>query len=157
MARCVIVEGEERAVALGRELRRLGHAVRLTVRDPAQLAALEADGFDAVGADPDRIGTIYPALEGAGLLYVLLGSAPEPPLHAERLEMLLLRALDGTVRGIAYEAAGSAPAELLREGADRVERFCGYSHIPFRLLQAGPADPQAWLTEAAGAAGALLS
>ena len=62
--------------------------------------------------DPDRIGTLIPALQHVSVACVLLGSATGEEdhvaaLHGTRLEMLLAKLLDTTARGIVYEARGS--------------------------------------------------
>jgi uncharacterized protein YbjT (DUF2867 family) len=147
---------------LTRELIAGGHAVRGTTRDPGCREAIEAAGAEAVIGDPDRIVTLAPAFEHVAVAYVLLGSAtaPDPAaisaLHGTRLEMLLHKMVDTTVRGIAYEAAGSVEPAILATGAAEVRAFCQDSRIPYVLLQADPRDHSAWLAEAASAAGELL-
>ena len=127
-----------------------GHAVRGTTRDPARAQQLERAGAEAFVADPDRVVTLMPALDRVTVVCHLLGSARGEramleALHGPRLEMLLARLIDTTVRGVVYEATGSVPAELLHEGADRVRRACAYSHVPFQLLEAPPPEHhRAW-------------
>ena len=120
MARCLIIGCGCRGQALSRELVARGNAVRATTRDPAHVGAIEAAGAEAVVGDPDRVATIAPAFEHVGAAVILLGSAVGTPealaaLHGSRLDMLLLRMLDSTVRGIVYEAVG-----ILRGVADSV-------------------------------------
>lgn len=156
MARCLIIGSGCRGVSLGRELVARGHSVRGTTRDPARRLEIEAAGLEAVVGDPDRIATLSPALEHVTVACILLGSAAGSPervaeLHESRLEMLLTRMLDTTVRGIVYEAAGTAGAEILGRGARRIEAFSRDSRTPCAILTADPADPRGW-TEAGLAA-----
>lgn len=143
MARIVIVgcgcRGRALATALGSE----GHAVRGTSRREESRTAIEATGAEFWLGDPDRIGTLTYALDGATILVWLLGSATGSreqlaALHGTRLAMLLERTVDTTVRGLVYEAEGSVPADLLAAGAATVGRACAYSEIPYRVL--GPGD-----------------
>jgi Trk K+ transport system NAD-binding subunit len=142
LARCLIIGCGCRGLVLARELAVRGHVVRATTRDPGRVGEIEATGAQAVVADPDRIATLIPALEHAGVACILLGSAVGSPealaaLHGSRLEMLLLRILDTTVRGVVYEAGGTVDAAVLAAGADRVRGFCEGSRIPYALLDAG--------------------
>lgn len=139
MARCLIIGCGCRGQALARELVARGHAVRATTRDRERVVAIEAAGGEAIVGDPDRVATVAPALEHVGVAVILLGSATGSPealaaLHGTRLDMLLLRMLDSTVRGIVYEATGSVDPSLLDAGAQRVRAFCEGSMIPYALL-----------------------
>jgi uncharacterized protein YbjT (DUF2867 family) len=152
VARCLIIGCGSRGQALTRELVARGHAVRATTRDPDRVAAIEAAGAEAIVGDPDRVATVAPAFEHVGVAVILLGSATGSPeslaaLHGSRLDMLLLRMLDSTVRGIVYEATGSVDPSILGAAAERVRAFCEDSRIPYVLLDgedvgwpAGPAD-----------------
>jgi nucleoside-diphosphate-sugar epimerase len=156
VARCLIIGCGCRGRALARELRAGGHAVRGTTRDPGSRPLIEAAGAEAFVGDPDLVGTLAPALEHVGVACVLLGSAVGPPdqlaaLHGTRLDMLLERMLDTTVRGVVYEAAGSVGSELLRHGSERVRYACERSLIPYVLLGADPSDHPAWLEDAGAA------
>jgi hypothetical protein len=138
---------------LSRELVARGHAVRATTRYPAHVGAIETAGAEAVVGDPDRVATIAPAFEHVGAAVILLGSATGSPeaiaaLHGSRLDMLLLRMLDSTVRGIVYEAVGSVDSSILDAGAERVRTFCEGSRIPYALFDAHSVD---WPAGAAGA------
>lgn len=100
--------------------------------------------------------TLAPALEHVGVACLLLGSATGSrdqlaALHGTRLEMLLERMLDTTVRGVVYERQGTVDAELLRAGAERVVYACERSLIPYVLLDADPADHAGWAAAAADA------
>ncbi len=162
MARCLIIGCGCRGRSLAQELSACGHAVRGTTRDPGRRPEIEAAGAQALVGDPDRVASLSGALEGVSVAYLLLGSATGPPgllaaLHGSRLEMLLTRMLDTTVRGIVYEAAGAVDPELLAGGALRVRRFCEGSRIPYVLLNAYPGDHEAWCSAAACAAEHLLA
>lgn len=162
MARVLIVGCGGRGQLLARELRARGHAVRGTTRDEAGRAAIEATGAEVWIGDPDRIATISYALDGVTILCWLMGSATGPEekvaaLHGSRLRMLLERTIDTTVRGLLYEAAGSVEPALLAGGAETVRAACSYSEIPHALLEADPADREAWLAAALERVDELLS
>jgi uncharacterized protein YbjT (DUF2867 family) len=147
---------------LAHELLGQGHVVRGTTRQADGVAAIAGAGAEAVVADPDRVATLAGALEQVGVVFVLLGSAEGDvvdvsALHGSRLEMLLSRTLDTTIRGIVYEAAGSVDAGVLRAGAALVREVCEGSKIPFELLERNPRDGyEAWVMEAVGAAERVL-
>jgi nucleoside-diphosphate-sugar epimerase len=162
MARCLIVGCGCRGLALATELRARGHAVRGTTRDPARGAELEAAGVEPYVGDPDRVATIAPAFAHAGVVCVLLGSAEGTreelaALHGTRLDMLLERMLDTTVRGVVYESAGSIDPDLLAAGAERVRHACERSLIPFVLLDVDAAERDAWLAAALAGVQRILS
>jgi uncharacterized protein YbjT (DUF2867 family) len=153
VARCLIIGCGCRGLSLARELMARGHAVRASTRNPERLGEIEKLGADAVLADPDRVATIAPALEHVAVAYVLLGSATGSAeqleaLHSTRLDMLLSKMLDSTVRGIVYEAAGTVPEPILAAGARRVVDFCADSRVPYALLRTGSVQFEGWLTEA---------
>ena len=141
---------------LARELVAAGHAVRGTTRDPSRCVEIEAAGAEPAVGDPDVVGTLARSLEHVGVACVLLGSAVGSPeqlaaLHGSRLDMLLTRMVDTTVRGVVYEAAGSVDAELLEAGAVLVGARCEDARIPYVLLSADPADRAIWTAAAAAA------
>ena len=161
MARCLIIGCGCRGLALARELRSAGHAVRGTTRDRRRRAELEAAGAEPFVGDPTVVGTLAPALAHVGVACMLLGSATGTEeqlaaLHGTRLDMLLERMLDTTVRGVVYEAAGSVGPVLLGAGADRVRYACERSLIPYVLLTADPATDDGWVTQAVQAAEHVL-
>lgn len=97
-----------------------------------------------------------PAFEHVSVICVLLGSAVAGPdelaaLHGTRLDMLLHRMLDTTVRGIVYEASGTVDPAILDAGAERVRKFCEGSRVHYALLSANPRDCEVWLEAALGA------
>jgi Trk K+ transport system NAD-binding subunit len=139
LARCLIIGCGCRGLVLARELVARDHTVRGTTRDSQRVEQIGGAGVEGVLADPDRIATLIPALEHVGAVCILLGSAAGSAgtlsaLHGSRLEMLLLRILDTTVRGIVYEASGTVDAAVLRAGGERVRTFCEKSRIPHALL-----------------------
>jgi Trk K+ transport system NAD-binding subunit len=153
LARCLIIGCGCRGQDLARELVARGHTVRATTRDPARVAAIEAAGAEAIVGDPDRVVTVAPAFEHVVVAVILLGSATGSTealaaLHGTRLDMLLLRMLDSTVRGIVYEAGGTVDSAILEAGAQRVRAFCEDSRIPYALLNAPGADWPAGATDA---------
>jgi uncharacterized protein YbjT (DUF2867 family) len=156
VARCLLIGCGCRGRLLARELIAAGHAVRGTTRDARHVSAIEAAGAEAVVADPDRIATLAPAFEHIGVACLLLGSAHDAVVHRSRLEMLLTRLVDTTMRGIVYEARGSADPAVLRGGGERVRAFCEDARIPYVLLDADPADYLGWTAAAAGAVERVL-
>jgi uncharacterized protein YbjT (DUF2867 family) len=160
VARLLVVGGGCRALALARELRADGHAIRQTTRTEARRAEIEAAGAECVIATPDRIATLRYALDNVTLLLWLLGTATGPEvadLHGSRWAMMLEKTIDTTVRGVVYEAAGTVAPEVLAEGRRTGERIAAHNEIPLRVLDADPADAEAWVTAARGAVGALLA
>lgn len=135
--------------------------MRGTTRDRGRLPELEQAGVEGVLADPDRIATVAPAFAHVGVVCLLLGSASGTAeqleaLHGSRLDMLLERMLDTTVRGVVYERTGTVTAHVLATGAERVSHACRRSLIPFVLLDADPADHGTWLRAAAAGVEEIL-
>jgi len=137
----------------GRELARLlvadGHVVRAVTRDEAGRAAIEATGAECWIGDPDVVGTLRYALENVTILVWALGTARGAPddvaaLHGTRLEMMLGRVIDSTVRGVVYEAAGTVGDEVLAAGAAELRRACELNEIPYALVVDNPRDGEAW-------------
>jgi 2-polyprenyl-6-methoxyphenol hydroxylase-like FAD-dependent oxidoreductase len=162
VARCLIVGCGCRGLSLAAELRARGHAVRGTTRDAGRRAELEAAGVEPFVADPDRVATIAPAFAHIGVLCLLLGSATGSPeqleaLHGTRLDMVLERMLDTTARGVVYERSGTLDGDLLKRGAERVRLACERSLIPYVMLDADPADHEAWLRSAVAGVERILA
>jgi NAD(P)-dependent dehydrogenase (short-subunit alcohol dehydrogenase family) len=156
--RCLIIGCGCRGLALARTLLEDGHAVRGTTRDPQREALIAAAGVEPFIGDPDRVGTLVPALQHVGVVCVLLGTAvgDVSSLHGSRLEMLLSKLIDTTVRGVVYEAAGTVPADVLARGAAQVRAACETSRIPFALLERDPADHRAWIEGAVAAVDSIV-
>jgi Trk K+ transport system NAD-binding subunit len=151
--RCLIIGCGCRGRALAGSLIAAGHAVRGTTRRSVELPTLEAAGVEPFVADPDRVGTIVPALQQVSIACVLLGSAAGDPervaaLHGPRLEMLLEKMIDTTVRGVVYEAAGSVAPNVLGQGAELVGAACGRSRIPYAVIDADRVNHRAWVMAA---------
>jgi hypothetical protein len=90
----------------------------------------------------------------------LLGCAAGAPaqvsaIHGPRLERLLERLVDTPVRGVAYEASGSAPASSLRSGRAAVERAGERWRIPVGMLEADR-NAEGWAGQAAEGTIALV-
>jgi hypothetical protein len=159
--RALIVGGGCRGRTLARELIGHGHAVRIVTRSPERHAAIEAVGAEPWPGDPDRIGSLRYALDNVTVVLWLLGTATGPPgdvaaLHGSRLEMMLERSVDTTVRGVVYEAAGTLPAEVYASGGRQMIRANERNEVPFRLLAVDPADAESWQAAAREAVFSLL-
>jgi nucleoside-diphosphate-sugar epimerase len=163
VARILIVGGGCRGRRLASAIAQEGHAVRITTRSETSRAAIERAGAECWIGTPDRLATLRAALEGVTILCWLLGSAvggaqEVAALHGSRLEFFLTQAIDTTVRGVIYEASGTAmPPQLLREGAAIARAVTQRNAIPLALLSTGPEDVEAWLMEAGAAVQGLLS
>ena len=151
MARVLIVgcgcRGRELAVALAAD----GHFDRGTTRRHATLGAIEAAGAEAALADPDRLATLVPHLEGVSVLCWLLGSAAGDDelvaaVHGARLERLLERLVDTPVRGVVYEGAGRVDRHRLERGAVIARAAALRWRIPVEVVEQDPAEHSLWLT-----------
>ena len=146
-----MVGGGCRGLALARSLAADGHAVRAVTRSEARREEIEAAGCECWIGDPDRIGTLRYALESATVLLWLLGTASGgdvAALHGSRLEMMLERTVDTTVRGVLYERVGTLPAEVLAAGAAQVQAAHDRHGIPIGFLDADPRDVERWVAGA---------
>jgi uncharacterized protein YbjT (DUF2867 family) len=162
LARCLIIGCGCRGRSLAGELVARGHAVRGTTRTETKLAAIEAVGAEAVLGDPDVVGTLARSFEHVSVACVLLGSATGTEvelsaLHGTRLDMLLTRMVDTTLRGVVYEAAGSVDPAVLALGAALVQERCEDARIPYVLLRVDPADRPAWTAGAVAAVDSALA
>src|SRR5207237_5706392 len=135
-------------MALARSLVAEGHAVRAVTRDESRRPAIEAAGCECWIGDPDRIGTLRYALENATVLLWLLATVDVPELHGSRLEMMLERTVDTTVRGVLYE--GRAGEDIVVAAHDR-------HGIPIAFLDVDPGDEDAWVAGARAAIDGLLA
>jgi uncharacterized protein YbjT (DUF2867 family) len=159
--RVLLIGGGCRGLGLARALLADGHAVRAVTRDESRRAPIEAAGAECWIGDPDVVGTLRYALENVTILVWALGTATGADdavaaLHGPRLEMMLSKSIDTTVRGIVYEAAGTVAASTLQAGEAEVRRACELHEIPFEVLTADPADADAWASAARGAIDRLL-
>jgi uncharacterized protein YbjT (DUF2867 family) len=157
MARVLIVGCGCRGRSLTAALIADGHAVRATTRDDARTAAIEESGAESVVADPDRLGTLMPALVGVSAICWLMGTADDAPaLNGERLATLTERLVDTHVRGLVYEAAGSVGPEILGAGERIVRRAAETWRMPVEVVRDDPAEHDAWLASMRAAVGRIL-
>jgi hypothetical protein len=123
-----------------------GHVVRGTTRSPSRAAELQAAGIEGVVADPDRLATLVPTLDGVTVVCWLMGGAVDSPeLHGARLQTLLEHLVDTPVRGFVYEAAGTVDATLLERGAQIVREASRTWRIRAEVVSADPAAHEEWL------------
>ncbi|UUY03104.1 hypothetical protein LRS13_20880 [Svornostia abyssi] len=160
--RILMVGGGCRGLDLTRDLAAEGHAVRVVTRAEGRRAEIEAAGGQPWIGDPDRIGTLRYALDNVTLLLWLLGTASGPDdkvaaLHGSRLNMMLERTTDSTVRGVVYEAAGTLPPAVFDGGLAEMRHANLTNEIPYAVLTADPADRDAWLVAAHTAIEGLLA
>ena len=106
----------------------MGHVVRGSTRDPRRLAGIEATGAEAVRADPDRLGTLLPALEEVSAACWMAPVAPE------RLESLVDHLVDTPVRGLVVDGARVEAGAAVAAGGRR--------SVP---VQPARGDAEAWL------------
>jgi prephenate dehydrogenase len=158
LARVLIVGCGCRGRALGAALAASGHAVRGTTRSAARLPELEAAGVDGVVADPDRLGTLVPALEGVTVVCWLMGSAEgSPELHGARLRSLTEHLVDTPVRGLVHEAGGAVDTALLEQATSIVREASQTWHIPAEIVDTDPASHDEWLAAMTAAVNRILS
>jgi hypothetical protein len=162
VARLLIVGGGCRGLRLAEGAGSEGHAVRIVTRTEARRAEIEAVGAECWIGDPDRLGTLRGSLEGVAIACWLLGGATGPEdrlraLHGARLRAFLAGAVDTTVRGFLYEAAGSpALAGALAAGERIAQEIASRNSIPLAILSVDPADLPRWLEQARGALSSML-
>jgi hypothetical protein len=149
VARILLVGGGCRGLDLAAELTADGHAVRMTTRREARREPIEKAGAECWIGDPDRVGTLRYALESVTVLCWLLGTATGPvdqvaALHQTRLEMMLARTIDTTVRGLVYEAAGTVDPAALARGEEVIGVAAATWGIPVEVLRVPREDP-AWV------------
>ena len=157
MARFLIVGCGCRGQALARELVAAGHIVRGTTRDPAKVAAIEAAGVEGVVADPYRLATVMPLLDGASAVLWLMGTAngsadAVEAVHGPRLESMLELIVDTHARGFVYETGG-----VEREVGVHAARCAEEVYeMPIAILDEDPGNHGQWLAAARQAALRLL-
>lgn len=147
MARVLIVPCGARGQALARLLRAEGHAVRGTTRG-AHAEEIAAAGAEPYVGDPDRIATLMDALHGVTIVCWLMGTIPDPDLHAGRLRMLWEKLVDTPVRGVVYEGVLPEGEAIARAGSETWQ-------IPLEVLDGDPRAP-GWVDEAVAAVNRLL-
>ena len=136
--------------------------MRGTSRSDAGLERIAAAGAEAATADPDRLVTLMPHVEGVTVLCWLMGSASGDEhnvhaLHGPRLETLMERLVDTHVRGVVYEGAGSVDPALLEQGASLVQRAHDTWNVPVEIVEHEPSDVSGWVEEMASAVERVLS
>ena len=162
MARALIIGCGCRGQALARSLREDGHQVRGTTRTGNRLAQIETAGAEGVIADPYRLATVTPLLEGVSVVVWPLGSATGTAdeiaaVHTTRLETLLAKLVDSGVRGLVYEATGSVRGDLLRTGAAQVRKSGEWFRMPVEVVEHDPADHDGWTDAMRAAVGRILA
>jgi hypothetical protein len=133
--------------------------VRGTTRDPARVPELEAAGIEPAVGDPYRLATLLPHIANTSAMVWLMGSATGDDveaLHRTRLTTTLERLVDSPVRGMVYEAAGTLPAQLLREGSAEVRKASLTWQMPNVIVERDPADHDAWVAAMVAAVDEVL-
>ncbi len=161
VARLLIIGGGCRGLGLARELAREGHAARIATRGDAGRPAIEGAGAECWIGDPDRLGTLRGALESVTIACWLLGTARGSAeqlcaLHGSRLQAFLEQAIDSTMRGFLYEAAGTVPPAVLAAGERTAVGVAARNAIPMVTVRADPREGEMWQRDALIAVGALL-
>lgn len=134
----------------------------MVVRYASRREEIEAAGAECFVGRPDRLGTLRGALEHVAVACWLLATASGDAeeiraLHGSRLEQFMGSLIDTTVRGVLYEAGGSAlPREILAGGERIVLEKAERNAIPVEILRADPAQAEEWVVQAREAVGALL-
>jgi hypothetical protein len=159
--RVLLIGGGCRGLALTRALAGEGHAVRAVTRTEAGRRAIEEAGGECWIGDPDVVGTLRYALESVTIVVWALGTATGTPaavaaLHGPRLEMMLSKIIDTTVRGVVYEAAGTIAPAAFATGIAEVQRMGRLNEIPSAIVDANPADRTAWVAATRHAIGDLI-
>jgi uncharacterized protein YbjT (DUF2867 family) len=153
VARFLIVGCGCRGQALARELIASGHIVRGTTRDPAKLGAIAAAGAEPVLADPYRLATLMPHLDGASAVCWLMGTAngrgdQAEAVHGTRLESMLELIVDTHARGFVYETGGVDRETGVHAAACAREVY----GMPIEVLDTDPEKREDWLADARAAA-----
>ncbi len=112
-------------------------------------------------ADPDRLSTLMPQLEGVGVLCWLMGTAKGTPdavadLHGPLLESMLQAIVDAPVRGVVYEGAGTVAQRLLEQGAAIARRAEETHSVPVEVIGRAPEAHDEWLADALAAVDRIL-
>ncbi|MGC1167136.1 MAG: hypothetical protein WA862_13620 [Solirubrobacterales bacterium] len=136
--------------------------MRGTSRRAEGLAAIEAAGIEPALADPDRVGTVLELVGDVAVVFHLLGSADGDSeavaaIHGPRLERLLEKVVDTPVRGLVYEAVGSADGAVLAGGAEIVVTASRTWRIPAEVVVTESNDSAEWSQGMANLALGLVS
>lgn len=107
-------------------------------------------------ADPYRLATMLRPIDGVSVVCWLMGSAAGEAeavaaLHGTRLRSMLETLVDTHARGFVYEAAGTAPPDLLVAGAAIAREAAGTFSMPVEIVETEPDDIVAWRAAALGA------
>ena len=161
MARLLIIGGGRHGLRSVRDIQPEGHATRIVTRSEERRSSIESGGAECWIGDPDRLATLRGALEGVTIACWLLGSVAGTQeqaraLHGPRLRSFLGQAIDSTMRGFLYEAAGRVPAEILAQGERIVQEECARNAIPLAVLRTSRSEEVAWRDEFLAAVGTLL-
>ena len=156
MARVLVVGCGCRGRGLAGELVARGHAVRGSTRHGAGRERIEGAGAEAVVADPGRLATLMPQLEGVSLLCWLMGTAAGAPesaaaLHGPLLRSMLEAIVDTPVRAVVYEAAGTVEPGVLEQGAAIARRAADIWRMPVEIVEQEPGAHELWLRDAVAA------
>ncbi|MBA3747780.1 MAG: NAD(P)H-binding protein [Solirubrobacterales bacterium] len=159
--RVLLVGGGCRGLVLTRALVADGHAVRVVTRTDARRAAIEDAGGEVWIGDPDVIGSLRYAMENVTILVWALGTASGTPdavaaLHGPRLEMMLSKVIDTTIRGVVYEAGGTIAPAAFATGIAELERMGQLNEIPVAIMDADPGDEPGWAAAAREAIGGMV-
>jgi hypothetical protein len=144
LARILIVGCGCRGRQLAKALVGEGHSARGTSRSAESLPEIQAAGAEAAVANPDRLGTLLPLLEGVSAVCWLMGTADVEPLHGPRLRSMQEKLVDSPARGLIYEGAGTARRDLLAGGAQIVREVGKTFRMPVAVVGEDPADIDAW-------------
>lgn len=147
--RALLIGGGTQGLELTRRLSGEGHAVRVVTRNEGAAPLIEDAGGEFCLADPDRIGTLRYALDNVTVLLWLMGRAQTGELHGTRLQMMMERTIDTTVRGVIYEGNP--------DGAAIVEKMARYNEIPHAMIDTPREDEDAWVKSVLAAIDQVLS
>ncbi len=161
MARLLIVGGGCRGERLAERAVGEGHAARIVTRDARRHARIEAVGAECRIGDPNRLGTLRGVLDGVTIACWLLGTASGSEeqlheLHHARLRAFLESAVDTTVRGVIYEAAGTVAEATLAVGEQIATKVAGANAMPLAILRSDPRELPGWLEQACATVDLLL-
>jgi hypothetical protein len=78
-------------------------------------------------------------------------------INSERLPALAERLVDSGVRGLVYEAAGTADPGALGAGADAVLRAGETFRMPVAVIAASPSEHGPWLAEMRAAVAGVIA